>query len=91
MADKDKNNEILLESGTNEIEIHEDAIEPGQRVVIIDDLMATGGTVEAIIKLCERIGAKVEKVVCLIELEGFDAKSKLGDIPFKGLIKYPDA
>ena len=79
-----------LEYGTNEIEIHDDAVSPGQRIVIIDDLMATGGTVEAIIKLIERMGAQVVKVVCLIELEGFNAKDNLGGIPFESLIKYPD-
>lgn len=80
-----------LEYGTNEIEIHEDAILPGQRVVITDDLMATGGTIDAIIKLIDKMGAKVVKVVCLIELEGFNAKDNLGGIPFESLIKYPDA
>ena len=80
-----------LEYGTNEIEVHDDAVQPGQRVVVIDDLMATGGTIEAIIKLINRMGAEVVKVVCLIELEGFNAKDNLGDIPFESLIKYPGA
>ena len=80
-----------LEYGSNEIEVHDDAVLPGQRVVVIDDLMATGGTVEAIIKLINRMGAEVVKVVCLIELEGFNAKAHLGDVPFESLIKYPDA
>ncbi len=80
-----------LEYGSNEIEIHDDAVLPGQRVVIIDDLMATGGTIDAIVKLIDRMGAQVVKVVCLIELEGFNAKDNLGDIPFESLIKYPDA
>ncbi len=60
--------EYALEYGTDTLEIHKDAIKPGQKVAIVDDLMATGGTMEAIIKLVERLGGDVTKVLCLIDL-----------------------
>lgn len=66
-----------LEYGQATLEIHKDAIKPGQRVVIIDDLMATGGTLEAIIKLVERLGGTVEKICCLIELPELNGRKKL--------------
>lgn len=66
-----------LEYGKATLEIHKDAIKPGQRVVIIDDLIATGGTLEAIIKLVERLGGEVAKIVCLIELPELEGKAKL--------------
>ena len=66
-----------LEYGTATIEMHKDAIVPGQKVVIVDDLIATGGTTEAIIKLIERLGGEVVKVVFLIELEGLNGREKL--------------
>ena len=59
-----------LEYGTATIEIHKDAIQPGQKVVIIDDLIATGGTTEAIIKMVEELGGEVVKIVFLMELAG---------------------
>lgn len=63
-----------LEYGSAEIEIHKDAIRPGQKVVIVDDLIATGGTVEAIIDLIEQLGGEVVKVCFVMELAG-DRKS----------------
>ena len=66
-----------LEYGTATIEMHKDAIVPGQKVVIVDDLIATGGTTEAIIKLIERLGGEVVKIVFLIELEGLNGREKL--------------
>lgn len=66
-----------LEYGKATLEIHKDAIKPGQKVVIVDDLIATGGTIEAIIKLVERLGGKVEKILCLIELPELNGKEKL--------------
>ena len=59
-----------LEYGTAELEMHRDSVKPGQRVVIIDDLIATGGTNEAMIKLIEGLGGKVVKTVFLMELAG---------------------
>ena len=66
-----------LEYGTATLEIHKDAIKPGQKVVIIDDLMATGGTAKAVINMVERLGGKVEKLVFLIELAGLKGREKL--------------
>lgn len=77
-----------LEYGTATIEIHKDAIVPGQKVVIVDDLIATGGTTEAIIKLIERLGGEVVKVVFLIELEGLNGREKLAGYDVDSVIKY---
>ncbi len=66
-----------LEYGKATLEIHKDAINPGQKVVIIDDLIATGGTLQAITKLVERLGGEVSKIVCLIELPELNGKEKL--------------
>lgn len=66
-----------LEYGKATLEIHKDAIKPGQKVVIIDDLIATGGTLQAITKLVERLGGEVAKIVCLIELPELNGKEKL--------------
>ena len=63
--------------GSAVIEMHKDAIKPGQKVVIIDDLMATGGTMEAIIKLVEKLGGQVVKICCVIELAGLKGREKL--------------
>ena len=66
-----------LEYGTATIEMHKDSIRPGQRVVLIDDLIATGGTIEAAIKLIEQLGGVVVKVVFLMELAGLKGREKL--------------
>ena len=81
--------EYALEYGTATIEMHKDAIKPGQRVVIIDDLMATGGTIEAIIKLVEKLDGIVVKAVFLIELEGLNGRDKLEGYDIDAVIKYP--
>jgi len=81
--------EYELEYGTATIEMHRDAIKPGQRVVIIDDLIATGGTIEAIIKLVEKLGGVVVKAVFLIELEGLNGRDKLQGYVVDSVIKYP--
>lgn len=80
--------EYDLEYGTAVIEIHKDAIKPGQKVVIVDDLIATGGTTEAIIKLVEQLGGEVVKVVFLIELEGLKGRDKLKGYDVDAVIKY---
>lgn len=66
-----------LEYGTAEIEIHKDAIRPGQRVVIVDDLIATGGTIEAITGLVEQLGGEVVKICFVMELAGLKGREKL--------------
>ncbi len=77
-----------LEYGTATIEIHKDAITPGQKVVIIDDLLATGGTMEAIIKLVERLGGEVVKIVFLIELAGLNGREKLKGYDVESALIY---
>lgn len=79
-----------LEYGTDTLEMHKDALKPGQRVVIVDDLLATGGTAGACARLVECVGAKVAKMLFVIELEGFAARSgKLAGYEIESLIAYP--
>lgn len=80
--------EYELEYGTAEIEIHRDAIKPGQKVVIIDDLIATGGTIEAIVKLVEQLGGQVVGICFLMELEGLKGREKLQGYNVRSVIKY---
>ena len=68
--------------------VHADAIKPGQRVVIVDDLLATGGTVEAIIKMIERMQASVTGVAFVIELDDLKGKEKFKNIPVCSLTHY---
>ena len=81
--------EYALEYGTATIEIHKDSIKPGQKVVIVDDLIATGGTTEAIIQLIEELGGEVVKIVVLMELEGLRGRDKLSGYSVDSVIKYP--
>ena len=78
-----------LEYGTAELEIHRDAIKEGQRVVIIDDLIATGGTNEAMVKLIEGLGGKVVKTVFLMGLAGLNGREKLKGYDVESVIAYP--
>lgn len=80
--------EYELEYGTAVIEMHKDAIKQGQKVVIVDDLIATGGTIEAIIKLVEALGGIVVKVLFLIELEELNGREKLKGYEIDSIIKY---
>ena len=77
-----------LEYGSATIEMHKDSIKPGQKVAIIDDLIATGGTIEAAIKLVESLGGEVVKVVFLIELAGLKGREKLAGYDEASVIKY---
>ena len=77
-----------LEYGQDELCVHADAILPGQKVVIIDDLLATGGTVEAIIKMVERMQASVTGVAFVIELDDLKGREKFKDIPVCALTHY---
>ncbi|MBO7711525.1 MAG: adenine phosphoribosyltransferase [Lachnospiraceae bacterium] len=77
-----------LEYGTATIEMHKDSIKPGQRVVVVDDLIATGGTIEAAIKMIEELGGKVIKVVFLMELAGLKGREKLADYNVESVICY---
>lgn len=80
--------EYELEYGTATIEIHKDSIQPGQKVVIVDDLIATGGTIEAITKLIEELGGEVAGIVFLMELEGLKGREKLEGYRVESVIKY---
>jgi adenine phosphoribosyltransferase len=77
-----------LEYATNTLQIHQDAIQPGEHVVIIDDLLATGGTTKAMIDLIEKAGGEVVGIVFLIELEFLNGREKLAGYPVESLIKY---
>ena len=78
-----------LEYGQAEIEIHKDAIRPGQKVVIVDDLIATGGSAEAAVKLVEMLGGEVVKMVFVMELAGLEGRKKLEGYDVESLIVYP--
>lgn len=78
-----------LEYGTATIEIHKDSIKPGQRVVLIDDLMATGGTMEAAAHLIERCGGIVVKMLFLLELEGLGGRKRLSKYDVASVVSYP--
>lgn len=77
-----------LEYGTATIEIHKDSIKPGQKVVIIDDLIATGGTIGAIIKLIEELGGEVVKICFIMELAGLNGREKLAGYDVESMITY---
>lgn len=77
-----------LEYGQATIEMHKDSIKPGQKVVIVDDLLATGGTVEAIIKLVEQLGGEVVKICFLMELAGLKGRDKLSQYDVASVICY---
>lgn len=77
-----------LEYGQATLEIHKDSIKPGQNVVIIDDLIATGGTLEAIIKLVERLGGNVVRICCLIDLPELGGKEKIKDYQVDTVIAF---
>ena len=71
--------------------MHKDAIRPGQRVVIVDDLMATGGTAEAMIRLVERLGGQVVKLCFLMELAGLKGRERLSKYEVDCVIRYEGA
>lgn len=79
--------EYALEYGSDIIEIQADAVQPGDRVVILDDLLATGGTLAASVDLLQEVGAEVAGAACIIELSFLDGRSKV-DIPVESLIQY---
>lgn len=80
--------EYSLEYGTNAVEMHRDAVSPGQRVLIVDDLLATGGTAAASARLVEELGGKVVGVVFLIELGFLNGREQLQDYSIKSFITY---
>ena len=80
--------EYDLEYGTATIEIHKDAVKPGQKVVLIDDLIATGGTIQAAAQLIEELGGEVTRMVFLMELAGLKGRERLADYDVKSVICY---
>lgn len=78
-----------LEYGTAVVEVHKDSILPGQKVVIVDDLIATGGTVLAGAKLVEKLGGEVARMVFLMELAGLEGRKKLAGYDVRTVISYP--
>ena len=80
--------EYDLEYGSAVIEMHKDAIQPGQKVVIVDDLIATGGTTEAMIKLIERLGGQVVKICFVMELAGLKGRERLKGYDVDSVITY---
>ncbi|MGN1021988.1 MAG: adenine phosphoribosyltransferase [Lachnospiraceae bacterium] len=77
-----------LEYGTATLEIHADAIKPGQKVLVVDDLIATGGTVEAILRLVKKLGGEPVGVLCLMELAGLKGREALAPVPVYSAITY---
>ena len=77
-----------LEYGTDTLEIHKDAVEKGKRVLILDDLLATGGTTSAAIDLLKNLGAKMVEAAFVIELEFLNGRAKIKDVPVFSLVKY---
>ncbi len=77
-----------LEYGTAEIEVHKDAIAPGDRVVLVDDLIATGGSLDAGVKLIEKLGGKVVKIICLMELTDLGGREKLKGYDVATVVQY---
>lgn len=77
-----------LEYGSATIEMHKDAVTPGQKVVLVDDLIATGGTIEATARMVEELGGKVVKIITLMELEGLNGRKRLKDYDVASVICY---
>ena len=78
-----------LEYGSAEIEIHCDSIKKGDRVVLVDDLIATGGTMAAAAKLFEKLGGEIARIIFLLELSGLEGRKILKDYDVRSIIKYP--
>ena len=77
-----------LEYGTDTLEMHQDAVKPGEKVLVVDDVLATGGTAAAVCELVEKLGGRVAGVAMLIELEFLNGRSKLAGRDIHSLIKY---
>lgn len=80
--------EYELEYGTDILEIHKDSIKKGQKVVIVDDLLATGGTIESVAKLVEALGGEVVSMEFIVELTGLDGRDKLKKYEVNSLVQY---
>ncbi|GBG55074.1 adenine phosphoribosyltransferase [Sporomusaceae bacterium FL31] len=82
------NHQYSLEYGKDALEVHKDAIQPGQNVLIVDDLLATGGTTKAVIEMVEQLGGKIVGLAFLIELSYLEGRQSLEQYPIVSLIKY---
>lgn len=80
--------EYVLEYGTDLLELHSDAVAPGEKVLIVDDVLATGGTASAATRLVERLGGQVVGLAFIIELEFLEGRAALGDRPITSLVRY---
>lgn len=76
-----------LEYGTDTVEVQADAIKPGQRVIVLDDLLATGGTLSAAVRLCRLVGGHVVAAACIIELAFLKGRQRI-DVPFTSMVSY---
>jgi adenine phosphoribosyltransferase len=81
--------EYALEYGTNVVEAHIDAVQPGQRVVVVDDLLATGGTAAATVQLMEKLGAEIVGVSFVVELAALNGRERLVSFPVHTVLVYP--
>jgi adenine phosphoribosyltransferase len=86
---KTRKETYALEYGTDAIEVHEDAVAPGTRVALVDDLLATGGTASAAVRLLQGLGAEVVTAAFVIELGFLQGRARLGKLPCEVLISYP--
>jgi len=77
-----------LEYGTDTLEMHEDSIKKGQRVLIVDDLLATGGTISAVTEMCERLGANIVGLSFMIELDGLNGRDRLKGRKISSIVRY---
>ena len=80
--------EYDLEYGSAEIEMHKDSIKPGQKVVLVDDLIATGGTIEACARMVESLGGEVVKIIFVMELAGLHGRERLAKYDVASVIRY---
>lgn len=80
--------EYQLEYGTDKLEIHRDAIHPEERILVVDDVLATGGTAAATCRLVTALGGEIVALAVLIELEDLQGRSRLGDVRVESLLRY---
>jgi len=85
---KTRSESYALEYGEDTIEIHEDAVAPGQRVLLVDDLLATGGTMAAAIRLVRELGGEVLEALFVVELKELQGRDKLPDVPIRSILTY---
>ncbi len=88
LPSKTRAQQYELEYGTDKLEMHDDAVKPGDRVLMVDDLLATGGTMAACCKLVESLGATIIGIAFLIELPSLNGRSKLGKYPVHSILRY---